>query len=64
MGRVPDFYSINEDRRPSEFRVYHNNDACLIGRDVTTYESLLGSNGYTLCDHCEMLNLAQELTKD
>ncbi len=54
--RVPDFYSINEARKPAPKRAYHNNDACILGRDIPQNDKRNGTGGYRLCDDCEKLN--------
>ena len=54
--RVPDFYSINEARKPAPKRSYHNNDACVPGPAIKQNEKRNGTGGYRLCDDCEKLN--------
>jgi hypothetical protein len=54
--RVPDFYSINEVRKPGPKRGYHNNDACILGRDIPQNDKRNGTGGYRLCDDCEKLS--------
>jgi hypothetical protein len=53
--RVPDFYSINEAKKPANQRVYHNADACPSGRDIPAHERRAGTGGYRHCDNCRRL---------
>ena len=46
MPKVQDFYSINENKKPIEKRVYHDNSACAPGRDIPINERLSGKGGY------------------
>ena len=34
MAQVPNFYSINEDKKPVHNRVYHDKDTCPTGREI------------------------------
>jgi hypothetical protein len=52
MPKVQDFYSINENKKPIEKRVYHDNSACAPGRDIPINERLSGKGGYRHCDVC------------
>ena len=53
MPKVPEFYSINENKKPKDKQVYHNNSACVAGRDIkTAKEEKLGMGGYRPCDDC------------
>ena len=52
MPKVPDFYSINEDKKPAGSRRYHHNSACAPGRDIPNWERKPGTNGYRLCEDC------------
>jgi hypothetical protein len=53
MPKVPEFYSINEAKKPEATRVHHNNSACAPGRDIkAAKEDKLGTGGYRLCDVC------------
>jgi hypothetical protein len=54
--RVPEFYSINEVKKPPANRVHHNNGACPPGRDIPSNERRPGTGGYRLCDDCARLN--------
>ena len=53
MPKVPDFYSVNEHKKPLEKRVYHDNSACAPGRDIPAHERLSGKGGYRHCDDCK-----------
>jgi hypothetical protein len=46
MPTVPDFHSINEAKKPAYIRVYHDNSACVPGRDISQNERRLGKGGY------------------
>lgn len=50
--KVADFHSVNEAKKPSGNRVYHNNDACPPGRDIPAHERRNGDGGYRLCKDC------------
>jgi hypothetical protein len=56
MSKVPDFYSISELSRPLADRVYHNNEACAPGREISAIDRREDSTVYRLCGDCEMLN--------
>ena len=56
MGKVPDFYSINETSKPADKRVYHNTDSCPPGRDIPANERRYGTNNYRLCKDCNERN--------
>jgi hypothetical protein len=56
MPSTPDFYSINEAKKPQANRVHHNNSACPPGRDIPQNERQSGTGGYRLCDDCGRLN--------
>jgi hypothetical protein len=57
MAKEPDFYSVNEDKKPVANRRYHNNTLCAAGKDIKVEkENRLGNNGYKLCQHCEGYN--------
>jgi hypothetical protein len=53
MSKIPDFYSINEIKKPIEKRVYHDNNACAPGRDIPANERRPGTGGYRRCDVCQ-----------
>jgi hypothetical protein len=59
MPRVLNFYSISEALKELGDGVYHNNSACLSGRDIPENERRGGTGSYSLCDDCRSLN-AQE----
>ena len=60
MARVANFYSTAQVKIPPEYRVYHNDDACLIALDIPDFERRPGTNGYLICNHCEMLERLSE----
>ena len=56
MPRVPAFYSVNEAKKAAANRVYHDNDACPLGRDMPQNERKLGDGRHRLCVDCRRLN--------
>jgi hypothetical protein len=52
MTRVMNFFSVNEVKKPVPLRVYHDNDACAHGQDISEDERRPGTNGYTHCGIC------------
>ena len=56
MPNVPSFHSLNEANKPIPRRIYHNNSACPLGRDIEDEERRKGTGNYRLCDDCEQLN--------
>jgi hypothetical protein len=52
MTKVADFYSVNEVKKPTDKRVYHDNNACAPGRDIPQHERQSGKGGYRHCDVC------------
>jgi hypothetical protein len=56
MPATADFYSVRELKKPFADRIYHNNYACPLGREIPQDERKYGSNGYKLCDDCDSLN--------
>jgi hypothetical protein len=50
------FFSVNENLKPANHRVHHNNNACPPGRDIPSWERKLGTGGYRLCEDCQRLN--------
>lgn len=54
MPRSMAFYSVNEVKKPR--RVYHDNSACPVGRDIPRNERRNGTANYRLCEGCEILN--------
>jgi hypothetical protein len=57
MPRVADFHSIDELLKPLADRVYHNNEACVPGREVSAADRRDDSSVYRLCGDCKMLNI-------
>jgi hypothetical protein len=61
MPYTPEFYSINEAKKPKEERVHHNNSACGPGgeiprNDIRYGKGPSGETPYRLCDDCEKKN--------
>ena len=56
MSTVPQFHSINEFLKPLVDRVYHDNEACAPGREITAIDRREDGSSYRLCDDCKMLN--------
>jgi hypothetical protein len=56
MPSTSAFHAVNEAKKPTGDRVYHNNGACSLGRDIPYKERRLGMNGYRLCGDCDRLN--------
>ncbi len=55
MTLVPAFFSVNENQKPANQRVHHNNGACPPGRDIPSWERKPGTGGYRLCEDCQRL---------
>jgi hypothetical protein len=53
---VAKFYSVNEEKKPPNRRVHHDNDNCRPGKDIPLYERLPGDGGYRLCESCDDLD--------
>jgi hypothetical protein len=56
MPQVPAFYSVNEAKKAAANRVYHDNDACPLGRDIPQNDRKLGDGRHRLCVDCRRLN--------
>jgi hypothetical protein len=56
MSTIYPFHSVNELLKPSNHRVYHDNNLCAPGRDVPSWERRQGTNNYRQCDICTNLN--------
>ena len=56
MPKTSTFYSVNEEKKPADKRVHHNNSACPPGRDNPQNERRAGTNNYRLCDDCKKFN--------
>jgi hypothetical protein len=52
---VQAFYSINERTKPPADRVYHNNNACVLGQEIRPTERLPGTHEYRQCEECARL---------
>jgi hypothetical protein len=52
MPTVHPFYSANDEKKPREQRVYHNNLTCPVGRNIPSWERMQGTNNYPLCPVC------------
>ena len=63
MPRVPAFYSVNEAKKAATHRVYHDNDACPLGRDIPQNERKLGDGKHRLCVDCRRLNNLDNLAE-
>src|SRR2546422_11471718 len=55
MAKVPAFCSVDQVKRPQAHRVYHDNDRCFPGRDISLYDRCAGDKGYRLCVECTRL---------
>ena len=56
MAKVRKFHSVNEIKKPSVSRRYHDDDQCAAGRDIPEHERRDGDGGYRLCEHCQRLD--------
>ena len=56
MSKVSPFYSANEERKPEQERVYHDNDECGPGSEIPQHALCKGTGGYRLCEDCEKLD--------
>jgi len=56
MPTVSDFHSISELLKPLVDRVYHNNEACAPGREISALDRREDSSLFRLCGECQMLN--------
>jgi hypothetical protein len=55
MPAVVPFYSIDEETKPSDQRVYHNHTECPIGLAIPESRRNKGTHGYRLCPICDDL---------
>jgi len=55
MPAVVPFYSITEESKPPERRVYHNNTACPVIKAIPKDRRSIGTNGYEQCPICRHL---------
>lgn len=56
MGKDPNYYSINEAKKPADKQVYHDNNQCKAGRDIPQSERRPGKGpgqGYRHCKDCD-----------
>lgn len=53
MPKVKEYYSVKEDSKPANERVYHDNDQCRAGRDILTRDRRDGKGGYRHCKDCD-----------
>ena len=58
MPNVPAFHSAQQAKRPSEHRIYHDNDRCFSGRDIPGHDRREGIVDYRLCVECARLDAA------
>jgi anti-sigma B factor antagonist len=56
MSKVADFHSIGELLKPLVDRVYHNNEDCRPGREISALDRREDGSQYRLCGDCKMLN--------
>jgi len=60
MPYAPDFYSINEAKKPAGHRVHHNNIDCGPGKAIPLGDRRYGkgplNDPYRLCEDCEAIN--------
>jgi hypothetical protein len=56
MPKTSAFYSVNEEKKPADKRVHHDNSACRPGQDIPHSERRPGTNGYRQCLDCKKLN--------
>jgi hypothetical protein len=54
--RIPNFYSVNEFKKPPDQRPHHNNDRCGPGKEIPQLDRRVGTCGYRLCEDCRKLN--------
>jgi hypothetical protein len=52
MPTIHPFFSVNEEKKPREERVYHNNAKCKVGRGIPVWDRHQGTNSYELCPVC------------
>jgi hypothetical protein len=52
MTRVTPYYSVNEDAKPEDERVYHTDNQCRVGREIPKNERCYGTGGYHPCKDC------------
>jgi hypothetical protein len=53
MARVTAYFSGQENGKPVEDQVYHNDDACAAGRDIRVEDKHPGTGRYPLCKSCK-----------
>jgi hypothetical protein len=47
---------VNEEKKPANQRVYHDNINCRPGQDIPPHERRPGTGGYRLCEICDDLD--------
>jgi hypothetical protein len=57
VARVPPFHHLREARKPPDQRVYHDNDACPLGRLIRPIERREGMAGLRQCKECYRLGM-------
>jgi hypothetical protein len=55
MPAVAPFFSIHEEAKPADQRVYHNNTECPIAEAIPDNWRNTGTKGYDLCPICRDL---------
>jgi hypothetical protein len=56
MPGVPPFHSVNEKFKQAADRIFHDNDACPLGRFIPNSARLPGTGGHRRCQDCERLS--------
>jgi len=52
MAKVPEYYSVKENKKPFNKRIYHDDDQCRAGRNIPQSEQRNGTGGYKRCQEC------------
>jgi len=55
MTSVPAFHSVNEAIKPETQRVYHDDGACPLGKEIPATDRRGGRSGYRRCEICAKL---------
>ena len=56
MPEMSDRYSVKEQDKAEDARVYHNNSSCGPYQEIHKDDIRYGRNGYRLCKDCKKLN--------